>query len=274
MVGTARAQSSILVASRSGGVGKTLLIQALRAVLAAPDGAPSWRVASVGVPGADEKSGLARIMADCQDFWSPSLLDGVSANQWPVHEFCDRVMDAIAEGGLLIDFSADVMTLFAEWLPWMENGVTKLGGCPPSVLLVPTVGSPQAINEAVATVREFRLAPTILPLARVVVVVNELRGAIEKPLSADHAWLLAEAQARRLALMRMPRCDSALLPACETAGVGLVAALRMSDGELAARFGLVDARRRRAAQVGLADWLAALGVELIGAGVVELAAAA
>jgi len=263
---------SALVVNRSGGVGKTLLTQALRILMASPAG-EDWRPISVDSVEGGQHSKLSRLMPECVDIPIAPALSVIEEGSFPFYQLWDEVYLNIARGSAMVDFGANVVPAFSQWLEILEtdrNGIDY----PPSFLIVPITSSGQALRDGVATIEGFWKTQQVLPISRTIVFFNEVFGPVENPISPDYEWLLRRAREGKLTILRMPKCEGPLLAAFDAQDIPVFAVLRMNDDQLSAMFGLTDLRRRTLAQKQLLEFLIAIGNELIKAGLMDFKAKA
>jgi len=258
---------SALVVNRSGGVGKTLLTQALRILMASPAG-EDWRPISVDSVEGGQRSKLSRLMPECVDIPIAPKLSAIKSNAFPFYQLWDRVFLNIAQGSAIVDFGANVVPNFAQWLELQEGDNYGIV-CPPSLLIVPITSSAQALSDGVATIEGFWKTQQVLPISRTIVFFNEVFGPVENPISPDYTWLLRRAREGKLTILRMPKCEGPLLAAFDAQDIPVFSVLRMNDDQLSAMFGLTDLRRRTLAQKQLLEFLIAIGNELIKAGLMD-----
>jgi len=257
---------STLVVNRSGGVGKTLLTQALRALMTPPAGG-NLRTFSIDTFEDGQQSKLSRVMSYCVDIPIAPKLSTTKSTAIAWRRLWDKVFLNIAEGNALIDFGANVIPLFAQWLE-LQNGDDYGVVCAPVLLVVPITNSAQALSDGRATIEGFWKTRKVLPVGLTVVWLNEVFGPIGKSSSPDYDWLISQAREGRLTILRMPKWEGDFAQALDARNMGLMTAYNMSDAKLYSNFGFRDQRLLLMAKVRMRDWLIAIGYELRKAGIV------
>ena len=170
---TSRFRGSILVATRTGGMGKTIITQIieLKAQLAGYE----LRPVSLDAANMTSTSKLKKIIPETLDVcFAPSMAE-MAANPAAAFQHFDELAALLAQGGCVFDFGANLAPQFFGWVAICDLKNT-LGDMPAVTLVVPTTAQPQAIGDAVEVIQLAKTHAQYLPVRKIIVVLNENEG--------------------------------------------------------------------------------------------------
>jgi len=256
---------AILVATPSGGVGKTTTAAVLCGMGAAGraicvdrttrEGAS--RLAQLIKPGEVEdipvspKIDRAESAQDIQKFWIPF----------------DILRSLIRDGDCVIDFGANVIQFFCDWASEYADTPQPLGGEGPGIVLViPTTANARALRDVRETCDLFGQAR--IQVQSIVVVFNELMGSVEAIGGPDLAWIRGMQEEGYLQIVRMPRVSGFAMTTVETGKASFMALPFVSAARFA-QFASLDEMRAAHSVLQFSYFAAATVDSLIDAGIEE-----
>lgn len=194
---------AIIVASRSGGVGKTTLAAILAAMGA------GRRVVCVDRTSREGASRLAQLLKPqgVEDLAISPKID-VAELQFELPKFWipfDVLGGVLREGDCVVDFGANVVQFFCQWAEadgvrkWLDFNEER----PAPILVIPVTANARALADAREAIEAFD--EVRMPISDCIVVFNEMMGSVEAVGGPDLAWLRAHEEHGSLKIARMPR---------------------------------------------------------------------
>ena len=176
-----RAQESwsCMVATRTGGQGKTLVSQLLYEALR-DSGVPA-KLASVDTDGrAGERSKLGLLYPDVRELAiGADLADVMRSGGMEAVTHWDTFEQLLRERNIVIDVGANVIGSLLRWAK-ITSPAELIRGRPMNMLIVVTAQEKSAID-AMTTLSEIEATRGEMDIGRVGVVMNEVHGKVDRP---------------------------------------------------------------------------------------------
>jgi hypothetical protein len=231
---------AIIVASRSGGVGKTTLAAVLAAMGA------GRRAVCVDRTTREGASRLAQLLRpqEVEDLAISPRIE-IAEPQLDLAKYWipfDVLAGILREGDCVVDFGANVIQFFCQWAEangvreWLNFGETR----PPPILIVPVTANTRALADAREAIEAFD--EVRMPVSERLVVFNEMMGSIDAVGGPDLAWLRAHEEQGSLKIARMARASGFGLMNVESGKVSFTTLPFVSPARFA-HFSSVDEMR-------------------------------
>jgi hypothetical protein len=258
-------RQSVLVGTRTGGQGKTLILQLLAhaAYLQNCD----FNIVSVdsvddGSSGTPSTSKLGRVLTGVHQIAIAAPLSEVIKTGKSAITHWDGLGELLAEGNCLVDLGANVLPSVFQWAGVSEQGCLFQ----PMTLIIPVTRQTQSAADAIAVMEEATELRQHFPIQRIVVAFNDVHGKVADDPGPDFIELRKRVQAGRIVECHIDRCDSELWAQIETSQKTFSQLATMTDAEFQIAFNLgrfpagrgrlhfkrwLDEQVRRLAAIGL-----------------------
>lgn len=224
---------SILVGTRTGGQGKTLISQGLANVAAAAG--INFRIMSVdAVEDGATASGakLASILEGVDQISVAPKLSAVMASGNAAAKHFDPIGVALMRGGALIDLGANVLPLIFSWARASKAGARFQ----PIVLVVPVTSQAQSASDAVAIITEAQQIKDYLPIEKIVVAYNEFHGEVATARGGAFDAVRELTKQSDIVTTTIGRCHSEIWANIEMSSLSFSKVAAMTADEIAEKF--------------------------------------
>lgn len=257
---------SIMVAVRTGGVGKTLLAQVLHYLVFERLGY-DLNLVSLDVPDEKSTSKLKKFLPETQDIrFAPSMSELMQDPAVSVGHF-DQVAALLARPGHLLDLGANVSPVLFSWSE--HAGIDPVyGRLQPITLVVPVVAHSQAIGDAITVIEDARRFAEFLPVNRVIVVYNERDGRFSGEIGGFVKLRAMEAMGGQgfVCSIRLPRLVSEIWKKVQDRQMSFSDVVRANPHTLGIEFGMTTMAAGRGRR-DIMEWLEAAGSAFQAAGI-------
>lgn len=249
---------SIIVGTRTGGQGKTLMSQVIHYVFKGT-GEPLKVMAAdtAGDEGTATKSKLARFLEghdQVEELGIGVKLQSIRSDSSAALEYWDPLGRALEEGNVLVDVGANVLPSIWNWAVEIKAG-RVFRKSPPIWLVIPVTAQAQSLVDAADLIRQAEKNREFLPIARYFVVFNESEGKFgrlqDTPEYQDLMKLLETYNAQTI---QVERCKSSVWPEIQGKYISLEEMQKLDFMEYKTRFGL-SSFMASAAEKDFQEWL-------------------
>lgn len=249
---------SIIVGTRTGGQGKTLMSQVIHYVFKG-HGAPLKVMAAdtAGDEGTATKSKLARFLEgqdQVEELGIGVKLQSIRSDSSAALEYWDPLGRALEEGNVLVDVGANVLPSIWNWAVEIKAG-RVFTNSPPIWLVIPVTAQAQSLVDAADLIRQAEKNREFLPIARYLVVFNESEGKFARLQDTpDYQDLMKLLEAHNAEMIEVERCKSSVWPEIQGKYISLEEMQKLDFMEYKARFGL-SSFMASAAEKDFQEWL-------------------
>ncbi|MDQ0317036.1 hypothetical protein [Amorphus orientalis] len=257
---------SIICAARSGGQGKTTVAQMIH-VIAQKNGAPR-QLYSADFMGSGESSKLGKLYPNRVTELGIGATYGelkISDDLNQSIRYWDRVGDVLVRGSALIDLGANVIDRMLEWAELRHaNTVLKNRNAPPVDVCVVCKSTMHSVEQA-ASLANTLLNGDLLPVGKIVIVINEADGKVLT--EPARAKLLALREHPKIDFVRLPFCDSEVWRLTEIQSKSLAEALEWDPDDLVEKYD-IDIWEATSGLAELRAWVEVFEKKLAASGLV------
>ena len=257
---------SIFVAIRTGGMGKTTTVQIIEYALSRKN--VSFDLVSLDVAEKGASSKLKKVLDQTEDMVFGASMEAISQDPNAALQNFDDLGQRLARGGAIFDFGANIAPVVFGWAKVGEIH-EYLAHMPKITLVVPVTAQSQAIDDAIAIIKEARGTISDLPIAKIIVVYNERDGKFGNDI-ARYADLVAETIAKddgiEMKSVVLPKLLSEIWNKIQAKNMPFADAIRLSAAELERDLGLPLMQAGRGKKF-FRDWLNAAELQFLNAGI-------
>jgi hypothetical protein len=255
---TSTSKFSIIVATRTGGPGKTLVSQVLHFIFK-ECGKPLTVMAAdtSGDNGSATKSKLARFLEAedvVEELGIGATIHSIRSNTDAMLKYWEPLGQGLAEGNILVDLGANVLPAIWDWAIEIDAG-RVLQEAPPIWLVIPVTAQAQSLSDACDLIRLAEAKQKYLPVARYVVVFNEHEGKFDRVSdTAEYQNLLKLISAVEASTVRLEKCKTSVWQKMQADWISLKAMRNLTYRDYSSRFGL-SSFMGSAAEKDFVGWL-------------------
>ena len=196
---------TIMIANRTGGVGKTTVTDFLHAYLF--KNKAEYGFVSLDADSNSGKSKLKSRYGDDVLSLSPTFRANSSDNltDW------NTLLEIFVEGNRLIDFGANASVSFLEWVKSYDVSSFMYEDDKPvyaPVVLIPITSDEQPIADAISFIKQLEDAKEFFPIDRIVLIKNNFHSDLDIVFSPEVQSFL-DARKNSVSIIRMKRCYDA-----------------------------------------------------------------
>jgi len=249
---------SIIVGTRTGGQGKTLVSQAIHYMFK-ECGEPLRIMAAdtAGDKDAAAKSKLARFLEpddEVEELGIGVTIQSIRSDQGAALRYWDRLGEGLTEGNLLVDVGANVLPGIWEWAIETNAG-RLLRTAPPIRLVIPVTAQAQSLIDACDLIRLAEAKQEYLPIATYTVVFNEHQGKFDGiHNAAEYQELARYISAVKASTARLERCKSSVWQRIQAECISLKTMRDLTYRDYSSRFGL-GSFMSSAAEKDFVEWM-------------------
>lgn len=224
---------SVVVGTRTGGQGKTLITQLLYGAAQAT-GRRLTLVSADSVDDGPAKAGskLAAIIDGVHEVAVAPPMENVLQSGTAVLAHWDRLGEFLEAGDALIDLGANVLGSVCGWARTSKIGAMLQ----PVTIVLPVTCQAQSAADAVAVLADLVEIGEDLPVAHKVIVFNNVHGPVSTASGASFDELRRMITAGELSGCAIKRCVSEIWSQVEAEQLPLANVVSMAPEEIAARF--------------------------------------
>lgn len=243
---------TVIVATRTGGQGKTLIAHLL--ALAREIEQRPYHAVSIDTDTESALSKLGKYLQSVEEIRISPGLDRLRQNPNLVLAHWDRVGEILLTGGALIDCGANVVGNLLQWAQARRAG-ELLAACHPIHLVVPTRAQGQALEDALDLLQRSIDLQFHFPMYSRTLILNEASGDFTKYGTSTDFQTLARLKADHgVKVIKLPFCRCELWPNIERLYLPLATLMAKSATELAQEF-QISPFEATGARADLLDWV-------------------
>jgi hypothetical protein len=249
---------SIIVATRTGGQGKTLVSQVIHFIFK-ECGEPLKVMAAdtAGDNGSATKSKLARFLEAedvVEELGIGATIQSIRSNTDEMLKYWVPLAQGLVEGNVLVDVGANVLPAIWEWAVEIDAG-RVLREAPPIWLVIPVTAQAQSLSDSCDLIRLAEAKQKYLPVAKYIVVFNEHEGKFDRVSdTAEYQSLMKLISDVKASTISLERCKTSVWQKMQVDWISLKAMRNLTYRDYSSRFGL-SSFMGSAAEKDFVGWL-------------------
>ncbi|MBD2745752.1 hypothetical protein IC232_03485 [Microvirga sp. BT688] len=251
---------SIIVGTRTGGQGKTLVSQVLHHLIRGTGASLRVMAAdTAGEEGSATKSKLGRFLEGedtVEELGIGVKINSIRSDATAALQYWDPLGRALEGGNVLVDVGANVLPSIWNWAVEIDAG-RVFEEAPPIWLVIPVTAQAQSLVDAADLIRLAEKNRSYLPIAHYYVVFNEQEGkfaTLED--TAEYQDLMSLLEAENTTKVKLERCKTSVWSKIQGNYISLTAMRKLGFREYGSRFGL-SSFMASAAEKDFTGWLLA-----------------